>query len=295
MKMGRKYTALFIGPALVLVISVFLYPVCRTTVMSFFDVKSIATPVSQWKFVGVRNFVDLGHTAIFVRSMLNILKLWVYGGIATMFFALLFAVAFTTDLKAKKFFRAIVYLPNVIAAIAVGYMWLLYVFNSRFGMMTSLGKLLHWKALAEFSWLDNEHIFLSMLIAFVYGNIGYFMMIFIAGIERIPVDFYEAARIEGAGVFRQFSTITLPLIRGVFSTSAVLWTTKTMGFFALSQVFQSVRTYTPMLFTYETLFGTEVVQGGTNAGLAASSAVTMTVVVVIISSILGKIMKEEGT
>lgn len=294
MKLDKKYLVLFLGPALFLMLSVFLYPVLRTTLMSLFDVKSVVAPLNEWKFVGLANFVTLSHTSVFIRSMQNISKLWWYGGFSTIFFALLFSVAFTTNLKGKKFFRAIVYLPNVIAAIAVGYMWLLYIYNSRFGFMTSIGRMLHWMALERFSWLDNEHIFLSMLIAFVYGNIGYFMMIFIAGIERIPIDFYEAARMEGAGVCTQFLLITLPLIKGVFSTALVLWTTRTMGFFALSQVFQSVRTYTPMLFTYETLFGTEVTQGGMNAGLAASSAVTMTIIVVVVSSLLGKVMKEDA-
>ena len=293
MKLDTKNLFLFLGPAVFLIVSVFLYPVCRTTVMSLFDVKSVVAPMSEWRFVGMSNFIALAHTSVFLRSMANIAKLWIYGGLATILFALVFAVAFTTNLKGKKFFRAVIYLPNVIAAIAVGYMWLLYIYNSKFGFMTSIGRLLRWTALERFSWLDNQHIFLSMLIAFVYGNIGYFMLIFIAGIERIPIDFYEAARIEGANVFSQFAKITLPLIKGVFSTALVLWTTRTMGFFALSQVFQSVRTYTPMLFVYETLFGTEVTQGGIHAGLAASSAVTMTIIVVVVSSLLSKIVREE--
>ena len=120
------------------------------------------------------------------------------------------------------------------------------------------------------------------------------MMMYIAGIEKIPADYYEASRIEGANVFQQFWKITLPLIKGVFGTSAVLWTTRTMGFFALSQVFKGVSTYTPMLFTYETLFGTDVASEAVNAGVAAASAVLMTVLVVIISGFINRLIKDEN-
>jgi multiple sugar transport system permease protein len=262
--------------------------------MSFFAVENIISPMNTWKFAGFKNYMSLLHAPVFLKSMANIFKLWFFSGIVTIFLSFLFSIAFTTDLRFKQFFRTIVYMPNVIAAVAVGYMWLLYVYNSKFGMLTTFFKSVGWQSMAQFQWLDGDHIFLSMSIAYIYGNVGYYMMIYIAGIEKIPMDFYEAARIEGANVFVQFFKITLPLIKGVFSTSAVLWTTRTMGFFALSQVFSSVRTYTPMLFTYETLFGTELSQQGMNAGIAASSAVFMTVVVVIVSTLMGKLMKEDG-
>lgn len=294
MKISKKYLAVFLIPYIVLVLLVFLYPVVKTSIMSFCTADNIISPIGEWSFAGFKNYIKLFNANLFKISMRNFLKLWIYGGIATIFLSLVFSVSFTTDLKFKKFFRAIVYLPNVIAAIAVGYMWLLYIFNGRFGFMKMLFTFLHIDSLSSFEWLSTEHIFLSMTIAFVYGNVGYYMMMYIAGIEKIPVDYYEAARIEGANVFSQFFRITLPLIKGVFGTSAVLWTARTMGFFALSQVFSSVRTYTPMLFTYETLFGSELSQQGVNAGVAAASALVMSVLVVVVSTVLGKVIKDEG-
>ena len=73
-----------------------------------------------------------------------------------------------------------------------------------------------------------------------------------------------------------------------------MWTTRTMGFFALSQVFSGVNTYTPMLFTYQTLFGTEVASESVNAGMAAAAAVLMTVIVVIVSMILNHAIKDDN-
>ena len=177
-------------------------------------------------------------------------------GIATIVLSLLTAVILTSDIKFKKFFRAVIYLPNVIAAIAVGYMWILYVFNNKFGLLTTLFSRLGLESLAAIQWTDQRHLFLAMSIAYVFCNVGYYMLIYVAAIEKIPADYYEAARIEGAGAARCFFSITLPLIKSVFATSLVLWTTRVMGFFELSLVFSDITTVTPMVYTYNALFGT---------------------------------------
>lgn len=294
MKQTKRSIIIFMLPAVVLMVVIFLYPTLRTIAMSLFKVKSVTTPLVDWKFVGFGNFFKLFKTPLFVRSMVNILKIWIYNGIATMVLSMLFALAFTKDIRFKKFFRTIVYLPNVIAAIAVGYMWLLYVYNSRFGLLTTMFARLGLKALAYYQWLNSDHMFFSMCIANVFGNVGYFMMMFIAGIEKIPQDYFEAASLEGITGFQRFRHIIFPLTKGVLRTAIVLWTTRTMGFFALSQVFSGVNTYTPMLFTYQTLFGTEVASESVNAGMAAAAAVLMTVIVVIVSMILNHAIKDDN-
>ena len=149
-------------PAVVLMIVIFLYPTLRTIIMSMFNARSVTTPLTDWQFVGLGNFIKLIYTPLFVRSMANIFKIWIYNGIATLVLSMLFALAFTKDIRFKKFFRTIVYLPNVIAAIAVGYMWLLYVYNSRFGLLTSMFTKLGLTQLAEYQWLSSDNMFFSM-------------------------------------------------------------------------------------------------------------------------------------
>ena len=294
MKQTKRSVLIFMLPAVVLMIVIFLYPTLRTIIMSMFNARSVTTPLTDWQFVGLGNFIKLIYTPLFVRSMANIFKIWIYNGIATLVLSMLFALAFTKDIRFKKFFRTIVYLPNVIAAIAVGYMWLLYVYNSRFGLLTSMFTKLGLTQLAEYQWLSSDNMFFSMCIANVFGNVGYFMMMFIAGIEKIPTDYFEAASLEGATGSQRFRHIIFPLTKSVLRTAIVLWTTRTMGFFALSQVFSGVNTYTPMLFPYQTLFGTEVASESVNAGMAAAAAVLMTVIVVIISLVLNHVIKDES-
>lgn len=294
MRQKRNVILIFLGPAVVLYILVFLYPALRTVVMSFYDVQNITSSVSDWVFVGVQNFQKLFSTRLFMESLKNIFKIWSLDGIATIVLSLLTAVILTSDIKFKRFFRAVIYLPNVIAAIAVGYMWILYVFNNKFGLLTTLFSRLGLENLAAIQWTDQRHLFLSMSIAYVFCNVGYYMLIYVAAIEKIPVDYYEAARIEGAGAARCFFSITLPLIKSVFATSLVLWTTRVMGFFELSLVFSDITTVTPMVYTYNALFGTEQSVEGMNVGVAAASAVVMTLMVMAAFLISNKLLKEEN-
>ena len=294
MKQTKASLLYFMGPAVLLICMAFVYPVTRTALMSFFNVQSVTSPVTTWSWAGVQNYIRLFQTPLFIRSVVNIGKIWLFCGIVYLGFAVVLAIILTSGLIGQKFFRAIVYMPNVIAAVAVGYMWLLYVYNAKFGLFHTLFDALGWKTMADFQWLSGDHMFLSMCIAYIFSNVGYFMMMYIAAIEKISPDYYEAATIEGATVFDKFFRITLPLIKGVFGTSLVLWTTRTMGFFAMAKVFSNVSTYTPMLYAYQTLFGTEINADSMNTGLAAAAACVMTIVVVAVSTISRKAIKDDG-
>ena len=183
--------------------------------MSFFSVKSVTSAVSTWSWAGLDNYIKLFHTPLFITSVKNIGKIWLYCGIACLGLAIVLAIILTSGLRGQKFFRAIIYMPNVIAAVAVGYMWLLYVYNAKFGLFHSFFTALGWESMANFQWLGTDHMFLSMCIAYVFSNVGYFMLMYIAAIEKISPDYYEAATIEGANVFDKFFHITLPLIKGM--------------------------------------------------------------------------------
>lgn len=293
MKINNKSILIFIGPSALFILIVFLYPVVKTTLMSFFEVRSINSPVSTWTFTGLKNYFQLFNTRLFIVSLINIGKIWLICGIVTFVLSMLFSVILTSGIKGQKFFRAFIYMPNIIAAVAVGYMWLLYVFNPQFGLMTTFFKLLHIEKLANFNWLSTDHIFTAMCIAYVFSNVGYYMLMYIAGIEKIPGDFYEAATIEGANGLVKFFKITMPLLVPVLSSSLVLWTSRVMGFFALSQVFTSTSTYTPLVFTYDMLFGTEISAGNISTGVAAAAALVMTLIVLVLSSLSRRFIRTE--
>ncbi|WP_347292036.1 sugar ABC transporter permease, partial [Kluyvera georgiana] len=213
---------LFLAPATLLYLMVFLYPSVRTVVMSFFKVEGVTDPVSSWQFNAGKNYIDAFNDTLFRSAMTNLGKLWLIGGVAVMLLALLYAVALTSGLRAKSFFRSVIYLPNLVSAVAMGTMWLYYAFSKEdYGLMNTI---LSWFGVDNVMWTDPAHKFWSMLIAYCFGMVGYHMLIFMSGIERIGNDFYEAATIEGANVFQKFFYITLPLLRGSIRTNLVMWT-----------------------------------------------------------------------
>ena len=108
MKKDKKMIVCFLTPALLFFVVMFLYPVCRTIVMSFFQVEGLSDPVSTWKFVGMYNYTELFDTAIFIRSMTNMGKIWFVGGIGVMIISLLFAVILTSGIRAKSFWSHMV-------------------------------------------------------------------------------------------------------------------------------------------------------------------------------------------
>lgn len=290
----------FLFPAVFLYGLIFFYPTVKTIIMSFFKMGSISDKMSDWVFNGFGNYNNLLNSQLFMQSLKNIFFIWFIGGIIIFFFAMLFAVILTSGVKLKSFFRSIIYLPNVVSAVAMATMWIHYIYNSKYGLLKSIFSLFRMDKLAATQWTSPNNIFMALVIAYSFGMVGYFMLIFMAGIERIPSDFYEAATIDGANIFQQFFYITLPLLTDVIRTNIVLWTINAIGFFVWSQLFSPLipetGTITPMVYMYQEVFGGNTVVLDRNVGNGAAVGVILTLIIVlsfIITNILFKDKKIE--
>lgn len=265
--------------------------------MSLFRIEGITDPVSKWTFVGVDNFVKLMNTGLFRMAMTNLFKIWLIGGLIVLSLALLFAAILTSGIRFKSFFRAMIYLPNVVSAVALATMWLQYVYNPRFGLLANVFQKLHLEKLAEIQWLDNDHKFMALLLAYCFGMVGYHMLIFASGIERISADYYEAATLDGANKFGQFRYITLPLLKGVFKTNITMWSVTSVGFFVWSQLFSSVtadtQTITPMVYLYMQIFGAGNSVTERNSGLGAAVGVLLSICVVLVFWVCNHLLKDD--
>lgn len=265
--------------------------------MSFFKIQGVTDSVSAWNFVGLNNYIELLNTGLFRTSMWNLFRIWFFGGLIVMGLALLFAVILTSGIRFKSFFRAVIYLPNVVSSVALATMWLQYVFNPRFGLLTNFFSAIGLDGLAAIQWTDSAHKFLALLIAYCFGMVGYHMLIFTSGIERIPTDYYEAATIDGANKIKQFSHITFPLLRGVFKTNITMWSVTSAAFFVWSQLFSTVtadtQTITPMVYMYMQVFGAGNTVTERNAGLGATVGVILCICVVAIFLITNKLIKKD--
>lgn len=298
MKKNKTMIVAFLAPAVFTYVMVFLYPTIRTLIMSLFKVEGVTDAMSQWQFNGLGNYALIFRTQLFRQSLINIGKIWLVGGVAVMLLALLFAVILTSGVRFKSFFRSAIYLPNVVSAVAMGTMWINYVYNPKFGMLHNFFETLGMKELSETLWTGPQMLFWSMLIAYCFGMVGYHMLIFMSGIERIPVDYYEAATLEGANVFQRFFKITLPLLKGVIRTNIVLWTVSTVAFFVWSQLFSPVNlsesTVTPVAYMYEMVFGaSSAAVTQRNAGAGAAIGVVMVIIVVAVFTLTQRIVKND--
>lgn len=294
----KKMLIFFLTPALIFFVFIFLYPIIRTTIMSFFAVESVSDPVSSWRFVGLDNFVFLMKSPSFRASIINMGKIWFFGGIATLSVSLLFAVILTSGIRAKAFWRAVIYAPNIINAVAMAIMWIQYVFQKRFGFLHNLFSFLGFENLAKIDYMNGTWKFWSLLIAFCFGSVGYFMLIYISGIEKIPKDYFEAATIDGASKFKQFTHITLPLIKGVFRSCMIFWTVAVTSFFVWSQLWENPNlsgqaTITPFVYMYIAVFGTQAITER-NAGSGAAVGILMTVCVLVVFFVIERVFKNDN-
>ena len=293
MKKNKGMIVAFSLPLTLALVIMYLYPVARTVLMSFFKIESVTSSMSAWSFYGVGNYAKIFSSATFQGSMKNMGLIWLIGGIITLFFALLFAVILTSGVRFKKFFRAAIYLPNVISAVALATMWVQYVYSNDYGM---LNKVLEFFGLEGVKWLSSDNKFWAMLFAYMFGAVGYYMLIFISGIERIPADLYEAATIDGANKIQQFFKITLPLLKGIIKTNSPVYSVHTTAIFLWTKMFSPVNTeastIVPVVYLYDTVFGSQG-SSGRDAGAGAAVGVVLTAIIVLVYFVMNKVLKDD--
>lgn len=297
MKKNKGLIIGFLAPAVIIFLVVFLYPIIRTVFMSFFKIETVTDSFNLWEFVGLANYVKLFKTSIFVLAMKNILKIWLFGGIIVMLLSLLFGAILTSGIRGKKFFRAIIYLPNIVSAVALATMWRQYVFAPDYGLFTQFFRMIGADKLADIQWLSPDYSFKALLIAYCFGMVGYHMLIWMSGIERISPDYFEAATIDGANKLQQFRHITLPLLKGVFKTNITMWTVTTSAFFVWSQLFSSVTankaTIVPVQYMYLQIFGAGNAVTERNAGYAAAIGIILCLCVVLVFTVCNRLLKDD--
>ena len=292
MKKNKTMIALFIAPTIISLLVMYLYPVTRTVIMSFFHVESVTASISDWSFNGLANYIKIFHTASFISSMKNMLLIWLVGGVISLFLSMVMAVVLTSGIRGAKFFKAAIYMPNIISAVALATMWIQYIFNFDYGLLNQIVSLFGGE---NVRWLGSDMIFWAMMAAFIFGSVGYYMLIFISGIEGIPSDIYEAATIDGANVITKLVKITLPLLKGVIRTTITFWSINATTFFLWTKMFSPINTedttIVPVVYLYDTVFGGKGVVER-DAGAGAAVGVVLTLIIIAVYAITNVIFKD---
>ena len=262
--------------------------------MSFFKTGSVTAPISTWSFNGLENFKRVAISPDFRKSLTNMLKIWIGGGVFAIAFSLMFGVILSNkNIRCKHFFRAVIYLPNVISAVAIGNAWVYYVYNYDFGL---LNKILSWFGIEAVKWLGNDLKLGALIAAMVFGVTGYYMMIFIGGIERIPEDIMEAATLDGASSWQKLTKITLPLLKGTTKTIVTFWTIVSIQSFVWVKVFSPISaesaTIVPISYMYEILFGS-LQSSAVDVGTGAAVGVIVAAIIMVMTSIINRLLKSD--
>lgn len=292
MKKNKLMIFLFIMPAVLCLLFMFVYPVSRTVIMSFFRVESLTASTDTWSFYGLQNYVKIFNSTGFRQALVNMVRIWFVGGIVTLSLSMLMAVVLTSGIRGAKFFKAAIYMPNIISAVALATMWIQYVFHFDYGLLNEIVQMFGGE---KVKWLGSDLKFWAMLAAFIFGSVGYYMLIYISGIDGIPKDLYEAATLDGANKVAQFSKITLPLMKGIIRTSITFWSINTTTFFLWTKMFSSINTegstIVPVVYLYDTVFGgTGVVER--DAGAGAAVGVVLTLIIIAIYIVMNKLLKD---
>jgi len=253
--MRRRTILIFLAPALIMYLGFLVLPAVQAFYLSLFETSGFGTG-SRW--VGLGNYSRLMTDGLFWQSVRNMLVILVFGGLAVFGFAFIFTILLNSGLWGKKLFRALIFMPNVIAAIAITTFWS-FVFTPRFGMLTNLFKALGFDQLAKTAWTAPEYIIWTMLVGVIWISSGFFTILIVAGADKIPTDMIEAARLEGASNRQIFRLITLPLIWDVIVITLVLWVIFAVTIFEFPYAFGGPETphslYTPSIYLYIMGFG----------------------------------------
>lgn len=210
--MNRHRAAwLFLAPAMVILGVFFLFPVIAALFLSFTDYDLYAlADIHNLRFVALDNYIELLQRPLFWSALGHTLYFVVAGVPLSMFVSLCAALLLNSPLaRCKPFFRTALFAPVVTTVVAVAVVWR-YLFNTKYGWINDA---LGWIGIHPIDWLGNPHWAMPAIILFaIWKNFGYNMIIFLAGLQAIPAELYEAARIDGASFWQQFRHITLPML-----------------------------------------------------------------------------------
>jgi ABC-type sugar transport system permease subunit len=183
-----------------------IYPIGRTFYLSFFDYSVVEQP----RYVGLANFRHIVGDDRFNTSLLNSFRYVAFTYIPVWIIALLLALALNTRIRARGLFRTIYFVPVVMSWVVVSVIWKL-IFH-RMGLVNTM--FLDPLGLAPRNWLTDIGLAPTAIeIMSIWKEVGFFMVVFLAGLQNIPSDYYDAARVDGSSGIQVFRYITVPLLQ----------------------------------------------------------------------------------
>ena len=235
-------------------------------------------------FVGLKNYIDLFKDSDFRNAWWFTVKFTVGNTIIQNVVALLFAVALDSGIKAQKLYRTVFFIPCLISAVIVGFIWLKMFSNVLPAINDLLGTNFNFLLFGE-----KSTVLRGLLIANNWQWIGYWMLIYLAGLQSVPAELYEAAKIDGAGTIKRFFNVTIPMLAPSITICVVGITTGSLKVYDLlvsSTKGGPGRASTSIIYqTYTTAIN------GRQYGYGCAMSVTLVVVLLLVALVQVKGLK----
>lgn len=284
---------LFSAPALLLLTVFLLIPFLMAFGFAFTDQRLIPNPNLPTRIVYFRNFVRLFEDEAFHRALLNnFLFAAVVVPLQTSF-ALLLAILVNQELRAVNVFRTTYFSPVVTTMVVVAIIWT-FLYNPGEGFINAFIQTISFGRLGPYDWLTNTKLaFPAIMLLSIWQGVGFQMVIYLAGLQDIPGELYEAAQVDGANRWQQFWNVTLPQLRN--TSIFVVIATTILAFKLFDQVWVMTKggpqeaTMTTMIMVYREGFR----QG--KIGYASAISVLFFLVVLGVSLLQRAVLREERT
>lgn len=283
----RRIVIPFLLPALALLGIFFVYPLVRTVDISM----SEFSRTGRSTFTGIANYQQLFSDPAYYNALQNTFMMTFVGGCMLFPPAVAIAWALSQRLHGERFFRFIVFAPIVLSVAVVSLLWK-FLYHPTLGLINPALKSIGLDVLAR-TWLGDPATALpAVAFTTVWHGIGIWVVLLCAGFERLPKDVLEAGRIDGAGEWRLFWTVMLPMMRDLFRVLIVLWIVQSMQAFAFVFImtdggpFKSTEVVATLMYRAAAYPRAEF-------GYAAAMGLVLIVLMLVIAQVLNKVLKRD--
>ncbi|WP_431324112.1 carbohydrate ABC transporter permease [Rhizobium sp. YTU87027] len=269
-------------PTMALLVTFTLYPLVQGLFMAFFKrgvvvVPQVPSTVPQ--YIGLENFVGLLSNADFQNSLLKTLLFVVIAVPLNIVVSLALALLLSPQTRLFALVRTIVFFPSMISLLIIGVAWR-WLFGLNNGLVNYLLSLV---GIAPVPWLEQDTMAqVAVVIAWVWAQAGFNMMIFIAGLTAISIDYYEAASIDGTSKWRQFTHITLPLLKPTLAVVLVLSSIEAFKVYELVVSLTGGGPGKATVYLIQTIYDTAF-QKPMQAGVAAAQSMVLFIILLLLT------------
>ena len=284
---------LFSTPAIILLTLFLLVPFIWAIWLSFTNQRLIPNPNLPTEFVGLRNYIRIFQDDTFKRGLLNNFYFIAVVVPVQTSLALVLAMLINQQLKGMNIFRTIYFGPVVTAMTVVSIVWTL-LYNPGEGLINAFLQAISFGKLGPYNWLmDTKLVFPAIMLLSIWQGVGFQMVIYLAGLQEIPHSLYEAAQVDGANGWQQFTNITLPQLRN--TTIFVVLSTTIMAFKLFDQV-QVMTNGGPQNASMTTMvYVVEMGWGQLKVGYASAISIVFFIIVLFVSLIQRYLTREKGS